>query len=151
MDALRFDAFARSVAAQASRRRLLKGLAVLGLGGVLARPTALPTAAKTVKCTAKDKACDGGQCRICEFYENGGCTCWCDKCQHGGIIGGGSIRAEDGGEAQVVLIATRKESADNPGAYVVQGKVSWVDPTWEGTGLVLESTDVSFYAPLPEI
>src|SRR5918998_377129 len=65
MDAERFDRIARSLARRASRRRLVGGLAALGLGGVLApasvgaqEPPGLPDGSGATT-AANDPSCQG--------------------------------------------------------------------------------------------
>lgn len=50
-----------------------------------------------------------------------------------------------------MLLATRTADPEKPGVFSVAGQVRWTDPGWEGAGLTLESTVLTFYAPLPDI
>lgn len=77
-------------------------------------------------------------CRACACDADG-CACCLV-----GITGGGVVRTE-GGEAQLVLFATRLEAgAADQGA----GFVRWVDPDWEAEGLMLESVGPIVYEPV---
>lgn len=147
MDASRFDALARAVGHRPSRRRFVGLLAGLGLGGVLPRLTAHPAGAAT----CESKTCPSGQCKTCEYGEDGKlCTCWCGTCRYG-IAGGGAVSTAGGGETNLVLVATRTENLQRPGVFFAEGRVVWTDPVWEGTGLTLESLAITFYGPLPDV
>lgn len=149
MDASRFDAFARSIAGPSSRRRLLRAAAALGLGGALVGAARHDAAArKWVQCPII--ACPSGKCIVCNVNE-GGCICWCGGCDIPGIAGGGEVRTADGVAVQLSLIATRTEDTERAGAFFVNGQVRWVEPTWEGVGLTLESTMLASYEPMADI
>jgi hypothetical protein len=119
----------------------------LGLGGVFVRAAPRATSAATAKCP--NFLCPQGYCLWCEMsadYKE--CVCGCSKCASGGIAGGGALRTDGGGEAQVAVFATRTEVPGRPGTYAVVGQVRWTDPAWEGAGLALETTTVTYYGPL---
>ena len=103
MDAQRFDRIAKSFAARASRRRLLRGLAALGLGsgvlgpsGVGARraPGGADGSGATIEAT--DPTCKGQPAfsnKVCSFNPcGGGGTCNCAESVSGSkkcvILGG---------------------------------------------------------------
>lgn len=65
-----------------------------------------------------------------------------------GIVGGGVVQTASG-EAHVSLFASRLVVAGATGEEPVTGAIMWLDPTWEDTGLVLESTRIDYYAPVP--
>src|SRR5688500_18940024 len=99
MDAARFDALARVLAAPAPRRRALKLLAALGLGGVLVRAASRPAVAAVVNCPAE--TCPTGQCALCSAEYNRRldmwvCSCRCGSCEMTGIVGGGALRTDGG-------------------------------------------------------
>jgi hypothetical protein len=125
-------------------------LAGLGLGGVLLRPALRPAAATSGFVCSLTRKCDAGYCYTCQYLEDGtGCTCSCEKCQKAGIAGGGTVAVEGGGEAHLAMLATRYPMGEN--VFAVEGQVRWTDPGWEGAGLTLESTVVTYYAPLPDV
>ncbi|MGH2532325.1 MAG: hypothetical protein ACRDJW_08445 [Thermomicrobiales bacterium] len=65
-----------------------------------------------------------------------------------GIAGGGVVQTASG-EAHVSLFASRLVIEGATGEEPVMGAVMWLDPTWEETGLVLASTRIDYYAPVP--
>src|SRR5688500_6169566 len=154
VDASRFDAVARGLAGGLPRRRAVKLLAALGLGGVLVRATSRPAAYTVVNCP--EVSCPTGQCVLCSAEYNRRldmwvCSCRCGTCEMTGIVGGGALRTAGGGEAHLALLATRTAVPDRPDAFAVVGQVRWSDPAWEGTGLELESINVAVYGPLPDV
>jgi hypothetical protein len=97
------------------------------------------------------KCAPGYNCIRCTGGGNGKCqTCVCQKTCASGIAGGGAVRIA-GGDAHLALVATRSPALDAPDLFDVVGQVRWTDPAWEGTGLALESTVVTFYGPLPDV
>jgi hypothetical protein len=85
MDAERFDRIAKSLAARASRRRLLRGLAAVGLGSGVLGPNGAgarraPGGADGVTIEATDKVCKGQPAfsnKLCPVSPCGGDTCFC--------------------------------------------------------------------------
>lgn len=154
MDATRFDAFARFVAARGSRRRVIGLLA--GLGVLSAAPAARAAAqADDDGGTCPEIVCPvGTHCIVCTKEGTKCATCRCykenTKCL-GGIAGGGAVRTASDGEAHLSLVATRSLVPGQTDAYHVIGQVRWSDPAWEGAGLVLESSVVASYGPLPDV
>jgi hypothetical protein len=148
VDAARFDAFARSVAGRPTRRRLLRLLAGVGLGGILLRPTGRASAVYYIDCPKI--TCPTGSCILCEYNADGSvCSCGCTRCTVvKGIVGGGSVRVGGGVEATVTLLATRVADPAAAGGFGVVGQVAWTDPAWEGAGLSLESVGLASYRPL---
>lgn len=62
-----------------------------------------------------------------------------------GIAGGGLVETADG-EAQFSLFGSRLllEGDDEPTFF---GRVQWLDPSWQGRGITLESTEITRYGP----
>jgi hypothetical protein len=106
VDTDRFDALARRLAAGGTRRRLLGGLALLGLGAARA--------------SAK------------------------------GIAGGGAVDLGGERRAQVSLLATRAPNPAQAGADRVVGHLRWVEPDWEGVGLMLQNAQLVGYGPVAD-
>ncbi|CAA9552714.1 MAG: hypothetical protein AVDCRST_MAG19-966 [uncultured Thermomicrobiales bacterium] len=138
MDARRFDALTRAVAARLPRRRLLRRLA----GGLTALLAGAPTAARgqglpgasagevgTVELMCRPCLCDGDDCECCLV----------------GITGGGVVRTA-AGEAQVVLFASRIED----GSPRAAGFVRWIDPAADGGEIAFESVGPIAYDDDPE-
>jgi hypothetical protein len=124
MDPRRFDALAKALAGGLPRRRLLRRL-----GGGLAALTALgahrPTAAqeqgeerRTVQLACEPCFCTDDRCDCCLI----------------GITGGGVVQTP-GGEAQLVLFASRLEA----GTTAAAGFVRWILPGEGSESLTLES------------
>jgi len=64
-----------------------------------------------------------------------------------GGIGGGGIAKWAGGQATFSLFAARLTLPG--GKLVFIGRIQWVDPAWQGSGLTLETATISSYLPLP--
>ena len=150
MDATRFDAAARTLAQGLPRRRFMGLFA--GLAGLFLPSAILPAAATTGFTCTVTNTCSKGQCKICQIAEDGNsCACVCQKCGTVGIAGGGSVAVGGEGEAHVALLATRQPVGEEEDVFSVVGQVRWTDPGWEGSGLTLASTVVSFYGPMPDV
>lgn len=121
MDARRFDALARSIAATWPRRRVI---AAAGLGIVAGFPARRQTVAQQAAGAIQLP------CQSCNCDAAGDCDC----CLMG-ITGGGVVRT-DHGDVNLVLFATRIGAASGQDAA---GFVRWIDPN-SGAGLTLEST-----------
>jgi hypothetical protein len=142
VDAARLDALARTIAAAGTRRRLLAGLALLGLGGALARPGAA-------------RARDIGDCIIpscrphkCDYDEKDVCIrCYCTNARGTGVAGGGEVELGEERRAQFSLLATRAPHPAEAGLFEVVGHLRWVEPAWEGVGLNLQSVLIAGYGP----
>jgi hypothetical protein len=63
----------------------------------------------------------------------------------GGFVGGGTVLVSGG----VADFSAFGEILPWPGVKVPDGHVVWVDPTWHGTGLRLESIAIAAYGPVP--
>jgi hypothetical protein len=149
VDTAGFDALVKGVAVGGTRRRFVRGLAALGLGGMLLRP-ARGRAATRAQCEAVK--CPQGYTRACNYDARGECLgCYCIKPTSGGIVGGGVVRAEDGGEAHLSLLATRTPDASEPDVFNVVGQVKLTIPNWEGSELTLDATQITGYGPTPDV
>jgi hypothetical protein len=146
VDTTRIDSLAKMLAAGGTRRRLVKTLAVLGIGGVVGR-SAARVAAEDDGCKAV--TCQSGYYLECYYSQKTGkCTgCKCHKYPSTGITGGGLVHADGGAEAHLLLFATRTADPAVADSFLVQGQLLWTDPAWEGTELKLESVQITGYGP----
>lgn len=146
MDTTRFDSLAKVLAAGGTRRRLVKSLTILGIGGVVARP-AIHAAAQDDNSGCYAVKCEAGYNKEC-YYKKGKCLgCKCIKDNSGGIVGGGLVRTDGGAEGHLSLIATRTPDPTDTEAFSVVGQVKWTDLAWEGAELHLESGQITGYGP----
>lgn len=65
----------------------------------------------------------------------------------GGIGGGGQVRLASG-DATFTLFAEKVQLAGAP-APIFFGRILWLDPNWQGGKLLLESTLINQYGPIP--
>jgi hypothetical protein len=152
VDTTRFDSLAKLLAAGGTRRRLVKALAALGIGGLLGRP-AMRVSASFPGCPPID--CAPPKNLSCQFDKRGKCTgCKCTEGTSGtsplaqsGITGGGLVRTDSGTEAHLLLLATRMIDSTDAESFLVQGLVRWNDPAWEGANLQLDAVQITGYGP----
>jgi hypothetical protein len=144
VETARFDSLARMLATSGTRRSLVRGLAVLGIGGAVAKPAAVAASTAAGDCTVV--MCPPGYAVGCYYDRNGKCIgCKCFKVTTG--ITGGGLVSTDAGEAHLSLLGTRMPDPDGTDAMLVTGHLRWVDPDWEGGGLTLESIQITGYGP----
>ena len=135
MDPRRFDAFAKALAGALPRRRLLGRLGGLATLTALGRPA--PAAAQD---QAEETRTVQLACEPC-FCADDGCECCLI-----GITGGGVVRTA-GGEAQLVLFASRLEA----GATAAAGFVRWILPGDGSESLTLESVGPIAYEDVADV
>ena len=145
MDASRFDALTRSLAAGTDRRRIIRILTSLGFGGILMHRGQHLAAAqiRIPLCEDCSTCCACCEPDLCPTSQN-----CCNKCKAtktvSGIGGWGLVRTDEG-EVQVGLMASRV-GFDDPDVTQYLGQVIWLD---RDRGLTLLSSAITGYGPLP--
>jgi uncharacterized membrane protein YphA (DoxX/SURF4 family) len=131
-----------------TRRSLVRGAGTAGLAGAAGAWLGLLDASPANAASGStqvhhDVECGG--CTCCGWRKVNGGAWYCDKyccASCTGFSGGGTIQTPSG-QAQASFFGNTTNRGR--GAQLFSGALSWFDPTWQGTGLSLQSTEIASY------